>query len=153
LAEYYPDAKVVLTTRDPDAWFDSVSQTIFSEDMQGSLAGSPAEAMMKGAIFDAFGDKVNDRAFMTDWFERRNQVVIDSLSPERLLVFSPKEGWEPICSFLGVPIPKEPFPRVNSRDELEHASGEQGGLPADPEEAEKFGRDYIEQLKAKAFGS
>lgn len=153
LAEYYPDAKVVLTTRDPDAWFESVSQTIFSEDMQGSLAGSPAEAMMKGAIFDAFGDKVNDRAFMTDWFERRNQDVIDSLSPERLLVFSPKEGWEPICSFLGVPIPKEPFPRVNSRDELEQASGEQGGLPADPEEAEKFGRDYIEQLKAKAFGS
>lgn len=106
LAEYYPDAKVVLTTRDADAWF-----------------------------------------------ERLNQEVIDLLSPERLLVFSPKEGWEPLCSFLGVPIPKEPFPRVNSRDELDQASSDQGGLPADPEEAEKFGREYIEQLKAQAFGS
>jgi hypothetical protein len=152
LAEYYPDAKVVLNIRDADTWFDSVSQTIFSDDMQGSLVGSPAETMMKGTVFEAFGDKVNDRTFMTDWFERRNQDVIDSLDPERLLVFSPKEGWAPLCSFLGVPVPIEPFPRVNSRDELEQASNDQGGLPADPEAAERFGRDYIEQLKAKAFG-
>jgi hypothetical protein len=69
-----------------------------------------------------------------------------------LLVFSPKEGWAPLCSFLGVAVPDEPFPRVNSRDELEEASNEQGGLPPDPETAEKFARDYIEQLKAKAFG-
>lgn len=152
LAEHYPDAKVVLTVRDPDNWFDSVSQTIFSEQMQGSLAGSPAEAMMQGTVFDAFGDRVNDRAFMTDWFVRRNQSVIDALPPERLLVYSPKEGWAPLCSFLGVPVPDGPFPRVNSRDELEQASNEQGGIPADPEEAEKFAKDYIEQLKATAFG-
>jgi hypothetical protein len=151
LAEHYPDAKVVLTVRDPDSWFDSVSQTIFSEQMQGSLAGSPVEAMMQGAIFDAFGDRVNDRAFMTDWFVRRNQSVIDALPPERLLVYSPKEGWAPLCTFLGVPVPAGPFPRVNSRDELQHASNEQGGIPADPEEAEKFAKDYIDQLKAKAF--
>ena len=107
--------------------------------------------MMKGAIFDAFGDQVNDRDFMTDWFERRNKEVIDALPPERLLVFSPKEGWAPLCAFLGVPVPDGPFPRVNSRDELEQASNEQGGLPPDPEMAEKFAREYIEQLKKKAF--
>ena len=50
LADHYPDAKVVLTVRDSDNWFDSVSQTIFSEKMHRSLAGSPAEAMMKGVI-------------------------------------------------------------------------------------------------------
>jgi hypothetical protein len=153
LAEYFPDAKVVLTVRDPDSWFDSVSQTIFSEQMQGSLAGSPAEAMMRGAVLDVFGDRVNDRSFMTDWFVRRNQSVIDALPPERLLVYSPKEGWEPLCAFLGVSAPDGPFPRVNSRDELEAASNEQGGIPADPEEAERFGKDYIEQLRARAFGS
>ena len=43
LADYYPNAKVVLTTRDADSWFDSVSETIFSDQMQGSLAGSDAE--------------------------------------------------------------------------------------------------------------
>jgi len=152
LADYYPDAKVVLTVRDAASWFDSVSETIFSEQMQGSLAGSPVEVMMKGVVFDAFGDRVKDRLFMTDWFERRNQKVIDALPPERLLVYSPKEGWEPLCSFLGVPVPNQPFPRINSREELSQTSREHGGLPPDPETAEKFARDYIEKLKAKAFG-
>lgn len=151
LAERYPDAKVVLTVRDADSWFDSVSQTIFSEQMQGSLAGTPAEAMMQGAVLGPFGDRLNDRAFMTDWFERRNQGVIDALPAERLLVYSPKQGWEPLCAFLGVPVPDGPFPRVNSRDEIDHASSEQGGLPPDPETAERWARDYIDQLKAKAF--
>ena len=152
LAAHYPRAKVVLTVRDPNSWFDSVSETIFSEGMQASLAGSPTGDMMQGVIFDAFGGRVHDRAFMTDWFVRRNNEVIDSVPPERLLVFSPKEGWEPLCAFLGVPVPAEPFPRVNSRDELSEASEEQGGLPRDPETAERFARAYIEGLKAKAFG-
>jgi hypothetical protein len=90
---------------------------------------------------------------MTDWFTRRNQQVIDSLPPERLLVFSPKEGWEPLCAFLGVPVPDGPFPRVNSRDEIGHASEEHGGLPPDPETAEGFARAYIDQLKARAFSA
>jgi hypothetical protein len=152
LAEHFPRAKVILTIRDPDAWFDSVSETIFSEAMQGSLAGTPLEALMQGSIFDAFGGRVRDREFMTSWFTRRNQEVIDALPPERLLVFSPTEGWEPLCEFLKVPAPKEPFPRVNSRDELGAASDETGGLPPDPENAEIFARAYIDQLKAKAFG-
>ena len=152
LAEHYPRAKVILTVRDPDSWFDSVSETIFSEGMQGSLLGTPTGDMMQGVIFDAFGDRLRDRAFMTEWFVRRNREVMYSLPPERLLVFSPKEGWEPLCAFLNVPLPDEPFPRVNSRDELSAHSDEQGGLPPDPETAEKFARIYIEELKAKAFG-
>lgn len=151
LADYYPQAKVVLTVRDAASWFDSVSETIFSDQMHGSLAGSPVEAMMKGTVFNAFGDRVKDRGFMIGWFERRNRQVIDALPPERLLVYSPGQGWEPLCSFLGVPVPDEPFPRINSRDELSQTSREQGGLPADPEAAERFARDYIEKLKARAF--
>jgi hypothetical protein len=153
LADYYPDARVVLTVRDSDSWFDSVSETIFSEQMQGSLAGSPTEAMMQGVVFNAFGGRVKDRAFMTDWFERRNQQVIDSVPAERLLVYSPKDGWESLCHFLGVAVPDGPFPRVNSRDEINQNSNDQGGLPPDPETAERFAWEYIEQLKAKAFGN
>ena len=152
LAEHYPRAKVILTVRDPDTWFDSVSETIFSDGMQASLRGSPTGDMMQGVIFDAFGERLRDRDFMTEWFIRRNREVIDALPPERLLVFSPKEGWEPLCGFLGVPVPNEPFPRINSRDELNAHSDEQGGLPPDPETAERFARLYIEELKTKAFG-
>ena len=151
LADFYPDAKVILTVRDANSWFESVSDTIFSPKMQGSLAGSPVGAMMQGVIFDAFGGRVNDRAFMTDWFTRRNQAVIDALPRSRLLVFSPKEGWGPLCAFLGVPVPKAPFPRVNSRDEINQAMDERRGPPPDPATAEKFARAYIDELKAKAF--
>ena len=151
LATHYPRAKVVLTVRDPDSWFESVSETIFSEGMQGSLVGTPTGDMMRGLIFDIFGDRIGDRQFMTEWFVRRNAEVMESLPPERLLVFSPKEGWEPLCAFLGVPVPVEPFPRINSRDELTDATDEHGGIPPDPETAERFARLYIDGLKAKAF--
>jgi hypothetical protein len=153
LADFYPEAKVILTVRDPDSWFDSVSATIFSDHMQGPLVGTPIGAMMQGVIFDELDGPVNDRAFMTEWFERRNQQVIDALPRERLLVYTPKQGWEPLCDFLGVPVPDGLFPRVNSRDELGQASEKQGGLPPDPATAEKFARDYIDQLKARAFGT
>jgi hypothetical protein len=152
LTEFYPHAKVILSVRDAHSWFESASETIFSPMMQGSLAGSPVGAMMQGVVFDAFGDRLNDAAFMTDWFARRNQDVIDSLPPERLLVFSAKQGWEPLCAFLDVPVPTLPFPRVNSRDELTQAVQERRGLPPDPETAERFARVHIDALKGKAFG-
>ena len=154
LADHYPQAKVVLTLRDPDSWFESVSETIFSPAMQDGLVGSPTGDMMRGAIFDFFeGGDIRDRAFMTDWFARRNQAVIDALPPERLLVFHPRDGWEPLCAFLGVPVPPEKFPRVNSRDEITQASEEHGGIRADPDAVEAFGRRYIDELKIKAFAS
>jgi len=153
LADHFPKAKVVLTVRDAESWFESVSETIFSEAMQGSLKGSAVGDMMQGVVFDHFDGDITDRAYMTDWFERRNQAVIDALPPERLLVYSPKQGWEPLCAFLGVPVPAGPFPRVNSRDELTEQSDEHGGLPPDPETGERFARAYIEGLKAKAFAA
>jgi len=151
LADHYPEAKVVLSLRDADSWFESVSDTIFSKRMLAGLAGTPMEAMLQGVIFDAFDNDIQDRAYMTDWFRRRNQQVIDTLPPERLLVFSPRDGWEPLCAFLGVPVPDVPFPRINSRDELNGAT-EERGLPPEPEVAEAFARIYIDDLKAKAFG-
>jgi hypothetical protein len=152
LADHFPEAKLVLTTRDPDSWFDSVSETIFSPMMQASLVGTPMGEMMQGVIFSHFdGGDITDRAFMTDWYVKRNQAVIDGLPAERLLSFHPKMGWEPLCAFLGVDVPDVPFPRVNSRDELGTAAAAEGGMPNDPDDAERWARAYLEQLAAKAF--
>jgi hypothetical protein len=152
LAEHYPAAKVVLTTRDPDSWFDSVSETIFSDAMQAGSVGTPMGEMMKGVIFSHFGGgDIRDRAFMTDWYVKRNQQVIDSLPPERLLVFHPSQGWEPLCAFLGVDVPAVRFPKVNSRDELSTATEQEGGMPTDPAEVERWARAYLTQLAEKAF--
>ena len=95
---------------------------------------------------------MKDREFMTDWFKRRNQAVIDALPAPRLLVFSPKEGWGPLCSFLGIAVPNGPFPRINSRDEIGQASKELGGLPSDPETAETGARAYSSNSRPRAFG-
>ncbi len=122
--------------------------------MQGSLEGTPVGEMMRLTIFDHFGGgDTTDRAFMTDWYTRRNQEVIDTISADRLLVFHPKDGWEPLCDFLDVPVPAAPFPRVNSRDELSAANDEAGGLPPDFAAMEKFGSGYIAALRSKAFGA
>jgi hypothetical protein len=151
LSACYPRAKVVLTVRDPDSWFDSATETIFSDRLQGSLIGSPMGALMAGAILGVSGGPITDRAFMTAWFQRRNQEVIDTLPRERLLVFAPQDGWDPLCAFLRVPVPDCPFPRVNRRDELTQVSDEQHGLPADPDVGMRVAREYIDRLKAGAF--
>ena len=153
LADHFPDAKVVLTVRDPDGWFESVSETIYNPSMQGGLVGSPVGEMMRLVIFEHFGGgDTTDRAFMTYWYRKRNQQVIDTIAPDRLLVFHPRDGWGPLCEFLGVSEPTAPFPRVNSRDELTAANDEAGGLPADDETMERFGREYIAAMRSKAFG-
>ena len=151
LAEHYPDAKVVLTVRDADSWVESCAETINSRRMLVSLEGTALMRMLQSTYLGQFGAQIDDPAWMADWYRAYNQSVIDTIAPDRLLVFHPKEGWEPLCAFLGVAVPSVPFPRVNSRDELSSASDEQGGLPADPEVLEAFAGDYIEALRAKAF--
>ena len=153
LSEYYPESKIVLTVRDAESWVESCNETINAPRMLDSLAGSDLMRMFQGTYLRQFGEHIHDPEWMADWYRAYNQDVIDSLPPERLLVFHPREGWEPLCEFLGVPVPAEPFPRVNSRDELGGASDEQGGLPADPLVLEGFAGGYIDQLRAKAFAS
>ncbi len=41
-----------------------------------------------------------------------------TIAPDRLLVFEAAQGWEPLCAFLDVPVPDQPFPRTNSREEF-----------------------------------
>ncbi len=157
LAAHYPQAKIVLTTRDADSWFDSVSATIFSEPHRATFSGGPLAPFFDATVYADFGDRIGDRAFMTDYFRRWNQQVIDAVPPERLLVYSAREGWEPLCAFLGVPVPDMPYPRVNSREELAHGreeAGQQSGenhAPPSAEQLEAFARSYIDQLKAEAF--
>jgi hypothetical protein len=58
---------------------------------------------------------LNDRAFLLDHFRRHTEAVVATIPPERLLVHQTGDGWEPLCNFLGVPVPAEPYPSENSR--------------------------------------
>ena len=48
-------------------------------------------------------------------FEAHNKDVIARIAPENLLIYDVKDGWGPLCAFLGVPVPDEPFPRLNDK--------------------------------------
>jgi Sulfotransferase domain len=129
LAAFYPDAKVLLTIRDPDDWFDSTQATIFSPPMRARIAGSPMEGFFGKAVLRDFGDRIDDRAFMTAAFERHNAAVRNAVPPERLLVYEVGEGWPRLCEFLGLPVPAAPFPRVNSREEMQRMMAGAGASP------------------------
>jgi hypothetical protein len=47
-----------------------------------------------------------------------NEHVRAVIPSDRLLVFKVTEGWDPLCKFLGVPKPSEPFPHANETESL-----------------------------------
>jgi hypothetical protein len=117
LAAYYPEAKVLLSVRDPQSWFESTQASIFGP-MMDLLRQTPAGVFLDRVIFDQFGDRIHDRDFMIDHFKRHNDEVVAGVPADRLLVYEAKQGWDPLCAFLGVPVPDAPFPRINSREEM-----------------------------------
>ncbi len=116
LAEYYPDAKVVLTVRDPEKWFTSLQDTIFGREWMEFLPGTEAGPYMKATINDYFDDRMHDHDHLIRRFHEHVAEVKASIAPERLLVFEVAEGWEPLCKFLEVPIPDGEFPRINDTE-------------------------------------
>jgi hypothetical protein len=115
LIAYYPDAKVVHTTRDAEAWFESIQATIFSPISLGRFSDGGPMAEFFEAVSGEFGGRLNDRTYMIDYFRRHEAEVKATVPPERLLVYPVGSGWEPLCAFLGVPVPDEPYPSENSR--------------------------------------
>lgn len=118
LADFYPDAKLLLTVRDPEDWFESTQATIFSPESVKRLGATPMASFIQKTAWRAFGDRIHDRQFMVDHFKRHNEEVQRSIPANRLLVYEVKQGWEPVCRFLNVPVPSTPFPRRNSREEM-----------------------------------
>ncbi len=119
LAEHYPNARVVLSVRDPDEWFDSVQATIIPFLAARGTHSSPhvndiAEMGHKTVVEQVFDGRLTDRAHATGVFRNHIAEVKATIRPDRLLVFDMREGWEPLCAFLGVAVPDNPFPKTNS---------------------------------------
>jgi len=116
LVAAYPGAKVLLTRRDPQRWYESYRDTIYA-GVTGDLVDSDDwNEMVRVAIVDRDleGDP-HDREHLVDAFRRHEADVIAAVPRDRLLVFEVSDGWEPLCAFLGVDVPSEPFPHVNDR--------------------------------------
>lgn len=123
LAEYYPDAKVLLSVRDSGRWYDSVRNTIYassmnalkSEDEVDRRRGEWLQEIIWGGIFDG---RLEDRDYAIGVYEAHVKAVQASIPADRLLVFEASEGWSPLCEFLGVEIPETPFPHVNTTEDF-----------------------------------
>lgn len=118
LVDRYPDAKVVLSLRDPDRWYESVMNTIYQTLTQRQESAPEIlrdfHAAMRSLIVErTFGGRLADRAHAQGIFAAHNQAVIDAVPADRLLVYPAGVGWEPLCRFLDVPVPDEPYPHRN----------------------------------------
>jgi hypothetical protein len=133
--ERHPAAKVILSVRDPERWYESVRNTIYELSVviprhpiyrigyklvslfvfRGSgnvdLAG---EIIWQGT----FDGRFEDKNYAIEVFERHNAEVRQRVPGDRLLVYNVKTGWGPLCEFLGVQEPDEPFPRTNDTAEM-----------------------------------
>lgn len=125
LADYYPDAKVILTIRDPDEWHASLRAALLP--LRRSLTPWIPWASRLGRLTDrviwdgTFEGRAAERDFAIARFHRHTREVCAAIEAERLLVFDVKEGWEPLCRFLDRPVPSVPFPRANSRSSIRAA--------------------------------
>jgi len=149
LAEKYPQAKVLLSVRDADQWFESTQATIFSPASIQRLGASPMGEFARRTVWSAFGDRIHDRDFMVEAFKRHNAEVERAIPKDRLLVYEVAQGWEPLCKFLDIPVPNTPFPRVNSREEMTAMMASHSG--GDPNKPMDFAK-LQETLRARFRG-
>ena len=118
LTRAYPEAKVLLTVRDPESWFESYSATVYRPiafGLEADPTGTWNEMAQRVIVARSFGGEPHDRDHVIAAFQRHNAEVEAAIPADRLLVHRVDEGWGPLCSFLSVPIPREPFPHVNTR--------------------------------------
>ena len=148
LAEYYPDAKVLLSVRDPEQWFESTQATIFSEPALKMIGSTPMRELLDKTTWRMFGGQLHAHNAMVKALERHNAEVQQAIPASRLLVYDVSQGWEPLCRFLGVPAPDTPFPRANSRTEMQAriAAAGQENVAFDPAHL----RESIKQLLGRS---
>ncbi|KAJ6569113.1 hypothetical protein B0H19DRAFT_1134644 [Mycena capillaripes] len=126
----YPNAKIVLNTRNTDSWWKSFQSTVVGVLKPGLhkrfIAWLDPNGSAKKQYFSRLGFAV---FFKTELnvteelakkrFEEYYDEVRRLVPKERLLECDLKDGWEPLCTFLGKDVPAEPFPRANNTEQFQ----------------------------------
>ena len=145
LVDFYPDARVIHSKRDPEKWFESTQATVFSPQWVERTLSLPLKEFFEKAVYARFGDQLHDRDVMLDKFARHTDEVVATVPKDRLLVFEAGDGWQPLCEFLEVPVPDKPYPRVNTREEMAalsvSAEAAGSGAPKTLDEIAKIARE------------
>lgn len=138
LMKYYPDAKVILTVRDPETWYESSRNTILEAGPQSfqklmTILLQPFSSRLRKIMRivrlnrnywqQIFEGRLEDKSYVMRVFDQHIDEVKQTVPSERLLVYQVKEGWEPLCRFLGKSVPEgKPFPNLNKRSSFNQMS-------------------------------
>jgi hypothetical protein len=129
--DFYPEAKVLLSVREPESWERSFRSTIvdmcYGESLIRLLSSARREIDPRWRSYLALVDRMfwgeqgtfaagHSPAELIEQANAHDEEVKRTVPPERLLVWQVTDGWEPLCEFLGVDVPDEPLPHVNDRD-------------------------------------
>jgi Sulfotransferase domain len=118
----HPEALVLLSTRrDAATWLKSARATIMNNGPENALEEDPAQpgfAPMVRDMFERFEPNWRDNDAAMAAYDRHNEQVRRAVPAHQLVEWQPGDGWEPLCSALGVDVPAEPFPHVNSTEEF-----------------------------------
>jgi hypothetical protein len=116
----YPEAKVLLTTRSVDSWYASMVATVCNPIYKSLYHRLPAWFDAQEKALCDMSDKCEEYTWKSDfikhgkgYFEEHNSLVRSLVSKDNLLEMEMREGWDPLCRFLEVDVPKTPFPRGN----------------------------------------
>lgn len=127
LSEHWPDAKIILSVRDPETWWQSARQTIYAIGQDLPMRWVAPYLPVAGGITrmaniliwkQVMGGRFLEKEYAKEVFLKHIEQVKQTVPPERLLVWEAKEGWGPLCAFLNVPVLTTPFPRVNDTAEF-----------------------------------
>lgn len=111
LVAAYPTARVLLTWRSAESWWESFEKTIVAGIATPTDLQSLGITIIKNQVF---GGRPDDRAHAISVYEAHINAVMETVPPGRLLVHRLGDGWEPLCAFLKVSVPNEPYPSANS---------------------------------------
>ena len=119
LSEAYPESLIVVSDRDPDDWWQSVQATIFRPENEERMNDMEAWGAMIRAVLDSRFtlDIANKESCLAAYAKHYEEVRRDA-PKSRTIEWRAVDGWTPLCDALGVPIPDEPFPKANTREEF-----------------------------------
>lgn len=117
----FPDAKVLLSTRPTEEWWRSADRTIWEISRREPPPDPVMQAqvrMVKTLLTTRFTPRWSEEGPSKAAYERHNAEVRAEVPAGRLIEWTPGDGWGPLCEGLGLPVPDEPFPHVNTTDEF-----------------------------------
>lgn len=117
----YPEAKVIVTTRSPESWYKSVRSTIYNADNFANMPDSPLKTLVTQHIGPQPRDLLDKEAAAVAWYRAREADIVATVPAGQLLILPVGSGWEPLCAFLGMPVPEISYPRVNSMQDWSDA--------------------------------